>query len=143
MFNPSRGEVRQFFRTVYRKHRERQPLSPIESMALEIVLEHPEYHGALGDAERQLERDYPPEAGEANPFLHLSLHLAVAEQLSIDQPPGLRQGLARLQTQIGDRHGALHGIIECLGETLWRAQRDNSPPDTAYYLECLERRGCR
>jgi hypothetical protein len=86
-----------------------------------------------------VERDYAPEAGDVNPFLHLSLHLAVAEQLAIDQPPGICAQFERLRAARGDEHAALHAVLECLGEVIWSAQRLRAPPDPALYIECLER----
>jgi hypothetical protein len=74
-----------------------------------------------------------------NPFLHLSLHLAVAEQLAIDQPPGIRAQFERLRAAKGSEHAALHAVLECLGEVIWQSQRTNAPPDGALYLECLTR----
>jgi hypothetical protein len=71
----------------------------------------------------------------------MSLHLALEEQRAIDQPPGVRATLERLETRLGDRHAALHVALECLGETVWRAQRDGTPPDQEAYLECLRRAG--
>jgi hypothetical protein len=70
----------------------------------------------------------------------MSLHLALEEQLSIDQPPGIRSRWQALLARYGERHGALHQAIECLAEMLWRSQRDGLPPDAAAYLSCLERR---
>ena len=137
MFNPSRDEVREMFFEAWRKYRQGMPLVGIEAAALDVVLQHPEYHAVLDDPERHRGRDY---TDETNPFLHMSLHLALEEQLSIDQPPGIRsrwQALARS----AERHEALHHAIECLAETLWRAQRDGAPPDAQAYLSCLERRG--
>jgi hypothetical protein len=104
------------------------------------MLAHPEYHAMLCEPERYRERDY---VDEGNPFLHMSLHVALEEQLSIDQPPGIARHFATLAARAGDRHEALHEAIECLAETVWRAQRDGAPPDAAAYLECLERRARR
>lgn len=140
MFNPSRDQVRQFFFDVWKKHRDKQPLSGLEPVAVDVVLAHPEYREALEQPERHAARDYTPEAGESNPFLHLSLHLAIEEQLSIDQPPGIRAEFERIARARGDRHEALHVVLECLGETVWRAQRDAAAPDAAAYLECLRKR---
>lgn len=143
MFNPSRDQARRFFIDAWHKRLERLPLTPLETMAADIVAMHPEYHGMLADGSADpevLAREWTPEQGEANPFLHLSLHLAVEEQLSIDQPPGIAAEFARLQIRLGDRHAALHEVLECLGEIVWRAQRDRSPPDGMAYLECLRRR---
>lgn len=140
MFNPTRDEVRQLFFAVWRKYRQGEALSGMDALVLDAALQHPEYHAVLDAPERYLDREYFPEAGETNPFLHMSLHLAVAEQLSIDQPPGLRAHFERIAAKAGSRHAAHHAVIECLGETLWRAQRDGAPPDAAAYLECLARR---
>lgn len=139
MFNPSRDQVRQFFFDVWAKYRAGQPLAGAEQPALEAVLAHPEYHPLLDAPERHRDRDYPPEAGETNPFLHLSMHLALAEQLAIDQPPGLRARYEKLLAQHGDPMRAQHAVIDCLGETIWRAQRDRAPFDAAVYLDCLDR----
>jgi len=140
MFDPSQHDVRRFFCGLWRKHRERLPLTPLETIALERILAHPEYHEDLADEAAALSAEYPVEGGRTNPFLHLSMHLAIAEQLSIDQPPGLRAAHARLAQRLDSTHEADHQVMECLGETVWRAQRDNAPPDGLAYLECVERR---
>ncbi|HCA27628.1 MAG TPA: DUF1841 domain-containing protein [Betaproteobacteria bacterium] len=143
MFSPSREDARRFFFDVWRKRHDQQPLTPLEHWALEIIATHPEYHAVLDRPARFLAREYRPEDGEINPFLHLSLHLAVTEQLSIDQPPGIRDGYQRLLKQHGDPMAAQHAIIDCLTETVWRAQRAGAPPDGARYLECLRGRSAR
>ena len=140
MFNPSRDQVRQFFFDAWRKHRERELLTGLDSVAVGVMLLHPEYHPVLDDPERYQDSEYRPSAGAANPFLHLSMHLAIEEQLSIDQPPGIRREFARIAARLGERHAACHEVMECLGETIWRAQRDAAAPDTPAYLECLKRR---
>jgi Domain of unknown function (DUF1841) len=137
MFDPSREQVRDTFFEAWRKYRAGEPLAGIEALALEAILAHPEYHEVLAQPERFHARDY---RDESNPFLHLSLHVALEEQLSIDQPPGLARRFAALLARTGERHAALHEAIECLAETVWRAQRDKAPPDAAAYLECLDRR---
>jgi hypothetical protein len=137
VFNPSRDEVREMFFATWRKYRAGEPLAGIETMALEAILLHPEYHPALSDPERARDRDY---VDETNPFLHMSLHIALAEQLSIDQPPGIAARFAALLARTQDRHEALHGALECLAETVWRSQREGLPPDAAAYLECLDRK---
>jgi hypothetical protein len=139
MFTPTREEARRFLIDAWRKSRAGDPLSALERQAAGLIALHPEYHAILDAPARHLERDYPPEGGAMNPFLHLSLHLAVAEQLAIDQPPGIRAQFERLRTARGDEHAALHAILECLGEVVWQAQRTSTPPDGALYLDCLER----
>ncbi len=140
MFDPSREQVREFFFETWSKYRASQPLVGLEAVALDVVLSHPEVQGALGDPGRFRDQEYFPELGESNPFLHLSMHLAIEEQLSIDQPPGVASRFAALVTRHGDRHLALHEAMECLAEMVWRSQRDHAPPDGAAYLECLEKK---
>jgi hypothetical protein len=140
MFQPSRDEARLFFFETWRKYRSGEPMSALEKTALDVLLLHPEHHGLLDDRDRNLHRDFVPDAGEMNPFLHLSLHLAIEEQLVIDQPPGLRAAYARLAARVGSEHDAKHRVLECLGETMWQAQRAGAPPDGAAYLACVEGR---
>jgi uncharacterized protein DUF1841 len=137
MFNPSRAEVREMFFGAWRKYREGVPVAGIESAVLDVILLHPEYHAVLDAPERYRERDY---IDQANPFLHMSLHLALEEQLSIDQPPGIVHRFQVLISKFHNRHEALHQALECLAETLWRAERAGTPPDETAYLSCLERR---
>ena len=139
MFTPTRDESRRFFVDAWAKHRAGMPIDGLEKTAVGLVALHPEYRAILEEPERHLERDYAPESGTVNPFLHLSLHLAVAEQLAIDQPRGIRTHFERLRASRVDEHAALHALLECLGETLWQAQRMNAPPDENVYLECLQR----
>jgi hypothetical protein len=140
MFSPSREEARRFLVDAWAKYRAGAPLSGLEQKAAELIAMHPEYHRVIEDPQRHVDLDYGPEGGEINPFLHLSLHLAVSEQLAIDQPPGLRAEYERLRAAHGDPHAALHAVVECLGETLWQAQRVGSAPDATVYLDCLRRR---
>jgi hypothetical protein len=140
MFDPSREQVRETFFAAWRKYRAGEPLAGIETIVLDVILAHPEYHALLSDPDRYRDEDY---VDRPNPFLHMSLHVALQEQLSIDQPPGIAARFAKLLARTGDRHDALHEALECLAETVWRAQRDRLPPDAAAYLECLERRGRR
>jgi hypothetical protein len=138
MFNPSRDQVRQFFFNVWAKYRAGQPLAGAEQPALDAILTHPEYHALLDQPERYLERDYQPESGETNPFLHLSMHLAISEQLSVDQPPGIRTRFQLLLKQHGDAMPAQHAVMECLAEMIWQAQRYQTAFDSAAYLRCLD-----
>ena len=140
MYAPTREQARQFLFDTWRKYRSGEPLSGLEGVALDVILMHPEYHGLLTDPERQRELDYSPESGTINPFLHLNLHLAIEEQLSIDQPPGIRAEHQRLCVTLDSAHDAKHAILECLGETLWQAQRNAVPPDQALYLDCVRRK---
>ncbi len=140
MFNPSRDEARRFFFDAWSKHKQGSPLSPLEGMAVDVMIAHPEYHRILDDPARNLERNYLPEDGEPNPFLHLQLHLAIEEQFSIDQPVGIRQHYHRLLAKWGDPMDAQHALMECLAETIWQAQRHGTAPDPLAYLLCMETR---
>jgi hypothetical protein len=139
MFNPSRDDVRRFFCEAWRKHGAAQPLTPLEAIAADWIGRHPEYHALLADLEAALGAEFPPEAGRANPFLHLGLHLSLVEQLQIDQPPGIRDAFRTLLQSTGDEHEAAHRAIDALAETIWEAQRDRSPPSNERYLERLRR----
>ncbi|MDR2015344.1 MAG: DUF1841 family protein [Azoarcus sp.] len=139
MFNPTREQVREFFTEAWRKHQAQGVLTALETIAAGIVLEHPEYHPLLSGPEA-MTREFPPEHGQSNPFLHLSLHLAVEEQLSIDQPPGIRAAFETLRRTRGGHHNAMHDTIECLGETMFKAMRNHTSPDGISYLNSVRRR---
>jgi hypothetical protein len=143
LFNPSRDQARQFLIDAWRKRVGKLPATALETLAADIVAMHPEYHELLTAADA-LTREWTPEDGAMNPFLHLSLHLAIEEQLSIDQPPGIRALFESRRHKLGgygSHHDALHDLLECLGETVWHAQRDRAPPDGAAYLDCIRRKG--
>jgi hypothetical protein len=138
MFDPSRDQARAFFFETWKKYRAGLPLAGLEKVVVDVMLLHPEYEGLLNQEEKHKAKDYD---GESNPFLHMSLHLALEEQLQIDQPPGIRAAYETLLARKGGRHEALHEAIECLAETIWRAQKDKAPPDAGLYLDCLKRKG--
>jgi hypothetical protein len=139
-FRPSRDQVRDFFFGVWARSRAGEALEGTEARALAVVLLHPEYHAVLSDPARYREREWPPEGGETNPFLHLSMHLAIDEQVSIDQPRGIRESVRRLAERRGSEHDALHDVLECLAEQVWQAQRNGTAFDDARYLDCLARK---
>ena len=138
MFNPSREQVRRFFCDAWRKHRQRLILEGAETTAADLIEQHPEYHALLENPQAAVEQEFTPESGQMNPFLHLSLHLAIADQISIDQPPGIRAAYQALRQRL-EVHDAEHAILECLGETLWRAQRDGAAIDADQYMDCVRR----
>ena len=135
MFNPSRDQVRLFFIDAWKKYREKQILSPLEDMAVNLVQQHPEYHSLLENSE-SIDQDFTVDKGQTNPFLHLSMHLAIQEQLSIDQPPGIKAAHDRLVATL-EPHEAAHRIMEALGEVIWEAQRLNKPLDNERYIELI------
>lgn len=141
MFNPSREQVRQFFTEAWRKHRAAGVLTPLETMAVDLIELHPEYHADLEDPEAA-SADFSVEQGRTNPFLHLSMHLAINEQLSIDQPPGIKAAFQSLLAT-RDAHEAAHVIMEALGEVVWEAQRLGTPLDTEKYIDLIRRHAGR
>ena len=140
MFAPSPADVRRFFVETRRKRDERLPLTPLETIAADWIDAHPEYRADLADADAAAAMTYPAEGGRENPFLHLSMHLSISEQVSIDQPPGIRAAVESLATRLGSLHAAQHETMECLGRMLWDAQRAGRPPDGEAYVECVRRR---
>ena len=118
-------------------------MTPMESLAATWIVEHAEYHTELSDAEFALAASYAVEEGRSNPFLHLAMHLSISEQVSIDQPRGIKQAVDLLASRLGSLHEAYHEVMECLGEMLWASQRSGLPPDGQAYLECVRRRATR
>lgn len=140
LFNPSRDEVRQFFFNSWAKFHQQQVLTDLEKMAVGIMHMHPEYHTILDQPEHYLQQAYYPEMGETNPFLHMSLHLSIQEQISINQPIGITQAYGKLCTKYQEEHEAQHALLECLAETIWLAQRNQTGMDAAHYLQLIEQR---
>ena len=140
LFNPSRDQVRQFFFNTWALYSQQKPLSDLEKIALEVIQMHPEYHGILSHSEQFSQQEYFPEMGETNPFLHMSLHLSAIEQISINQPTGITQIYEKLKQQHLDTHPAQHDILDCLAETIWNAQRNQTPLNSELYLELLNKR---
>jgi hypothetical protein len=143
MFNPSQQDVRRFFCAVHAKARRGEVLDALETLASQWLLEHPEYDPDLADAEAAVARVYDGTGGRENPFLHLSMHLSVSEQCSIDQPRGIRQAVELLAARRNSLHDAHHEAMECLGQMLWESQRSGRPPDGQAYVECVQRRATR
>jgi len=140
LYNPSRDQARQFLFDAWAKFKQHSPLSDLEKIAVEVMQMHPEYHTILDAPEHYMQQQYFPEQGETNPFLHLSLHLSVIEQISINQPIGIGQVYEKLKQKHGDQHMAQHDILDCLAETIWQSQRNNTPLDSAHYLGLLQQR---
>ena len=143
MFSPSQADVRRFFCSVYAKAQAGQALEAIETIASQWMDEHPEYHADLANAEAAVARVYAENAARTNPFLHLSMHLSVSEQCSIDQPRGIRQAVELLARRLDSLHDAHHAAMECLGQMLWESQRAGRPPDGDAYVACVQRRATR
>ncbi len=143
MFNPSQSDVRRFFCSIAAKAKRLEAMEPLESIAGQWIVEHPEYETDLADEQSAVDRVYDAEAGKSNPFLHLSMHLSISEQCSIDQPHGIRQAVELLAKRRDSLHDAHHEAMECLGQMLWESQRAGRPPDGAAYVECVQKRATK
>jgi Domain of unknown function (DUF1841) len=136
----TREQLRRTYSDAWAKHLARTPLTPLEVLIADVIAAHPEYQQIVGNAEAALAFEADSAAGTENPFLHMGLHLAVREQVSIDRPPGVRDLQRQLQIRYGDLHHAQHALMEALGEALWQAQRSGSAPDEAQYLALARER---
>ena len=143
MFTPSQEDVRRFFCAVRAKQQASAPMDALETLAAQWIAEHPEFFDDLDDVQAALTRMYEVEDGQTNPFLHLSMHLSISEQCSIDQPRGVRQALELLAARRGSLHEAHHLAMECLGRMVWESQRSGRPPDGAGYVDQLQRLATR
>ncbi|MEF9944586.1 MAG: DUF1841 family protein [Burkholderiaceae bacterium] len=147
MFNPSVDDVRRFFCETWRKHRAGGVLTPLEAMAADAIAAHPDYHEELADLEAALARNYAVEDGRTNPFLHLSMHLAIAEQVQVDQPHGIRAAYLQLAARHGNEHDAMHDVMEALSRVVWEAQRAAAPLGaeemSGRYIDALKARASR
>lgn len=143
MFQPTQAEVRRFFCEVHAKAARGAPLEPLETLAQLWIAEHPEYHAELADAQAAVARHYDDTPERANPFLHLSMHLSISEQCSIDQPRGIRQAVELLTARLDSLHDAHHVAMDCLGQMLWDSQRQGRAPDGDAYVACVQRRATR
>lgn len=137
MFGNDRTQMRRFFTEAWRKASAGEELIPLEQLIADIVQQHPEYHALLENPDSALDKDFLPDLGETNPFLHMSMHISLQEQISTDRPSGIRQLYQQLVMRAGDSHEAEHRMMECLGQMLWEAQRQNRMPDEQAYLSCI------
>ena len=138
MFNQNRDQMRKVFFDCWQAHQKKAPLDAMQQIIAHTIELHPEYH-ALLENEAALDKDYLPDQGETNPFLHMSMHIALHEQISTDRPPGIKVLYQSIVMKQGSAHEAEHAMMECLGEVLWRAQRNNVMPDEVAYFECLKK----
>jgi hypothetical protein len=132
----SRDEIRKVYLKVWQKMQDQSLLEPMEAIIADVIKLHPEYHQILDKGECAVEKDFSPEDGQTNPFLHMGMHITLREQAGGDRPAGIHDIYQNLVQQKG-MHEAEHAMMECLGQTLWNAQRHNAMPDENAYLACL------
>lgn len=139
MFGNERDQMRQVFFEAWRKQQTGEAMEPLEQMISGVVMQHPEYHALLNDSEKGLQREFLPEDGATNPFLHMAMHISLLEQISTDRPAGIGDLYRRLCQRLGETHEAEHQLMECLARMLWEAQSANRMPDETAYLDCIRR----
>ena len=132
----SRDEIRQVYLKVWQKMQNQSLLEPMEAIIADVVKLHPEYHPLLDKGGSAVEKDFSPEDGQTNPFLHMGMHITLREQAGGDRPAGIQAIYQKLVKQKGI-HETEHAMMECLGQALWNAQRLNQMPDEIAYLACL------
>jgi Domain of unknown function (DUF1841) len=146
LYQPTQADVRRFFCAVYAKAVDNSALEAIETIASLWIDEHPEYHTDLKNVDAallDLSHIIHTDDGKTNPFLHLSMHLTITEQCSIDQPRGIRQAVELLTARLDSLHDAHHMVMECLGQMIWDAQQNKQAPDGQAYVEAVQRRATK
>lgn len=139
MFGNDRNQLRQYYIDVWDKAQNNQPLEPLEKIIADVIAQHPEYQPVLSDKDTAMGKEYLPESGESNPFMHMGMHIAIHEQLSANRPEGIREIYQKIATRCGDTHEAEHKMTECLAEMMWQAQRSGTAPDENGYLRLLKK----
>ncbi len=133
MFPSDRTQLRKVFYDCWKLKKDGKPLDQLQQMVIGIIEQHPEYHNLL-EQDAHLDRDFD----ENNPFLHMSMHIALIEQISTNRPSGIRE-IYQPRTQANQSaHEAEHRMMECLSESIWQAQQTNTMPDEKTYLDCLK-----
>ncbi len=139
IFSSDREKLRQQYIDVWNKASQNLKLEPLEEIIADVIRDHPEYHALLGSGTAALHSEYYPEHGQSNPFLHMGMHIALREQVASDRPSGITDLTRKLLLKYRDSHEMEHQMMECLGESLWNAQRNQTQPDELAYMESLQR----
>jgi len=137
MFNTNRDSLRQFYFDSWQKFKNKSELNPLEQQIVAVINEHPEYHALLENKEASLDKEFMPEMGETNPFLHMGMHLGLMEQINTNRPEGIRELYQQMIVK-QSAHDAEHEMIDCLAEAIWTAQKNNVQPDDLAYFSCLK-----
>ncbi len=139
MFGNDRNKLRQYYIDVWEKAKNKQALEPLEKIIADVIHQHPEYHPVLSDKDTAIGKEYLPESGESNPFMHMGMHIAIHEQLNTNRPEGIRDIYQKITTRCSNIHEAEHKMTECLAEMMWQAQRNGTAPDETAYLRLLKK----
>lgn len=139
IFGQDRNQIRNIYFQSWQKFKQKQVLEPMESLIANLINQHPEYHDFFDHIEENKQQEFTPEMGQTNPFLHLGMHISIQEQLGTQRPKEMTTLYQALCNKMGDSHKAEHLIMDCLGEMLWQAQKNNQPPDEMSYIECIKK----
>jgi hypothetical protein len=134
VFTSDRSKQRQYLKQAWEKYTRQDQLEPLELQLAKIVEKHPEYHDLI----KNLDSEYFPEQGNTNPFLHINLHLTLQDQLTMDQPKGIRGIHNRLLVKIKDEHEVEHMMMEHIAEMIFNAQKNNTAFDLDGYINALK-----
>ncbi len=137
IYSQDRSKIRQQYLDVWTKANNGQTLDALEELIADVIREHPEYHPLLQQADAAIDSEFYPEHGTTNPFLHMGMHIALREQVGTDRPAGIADITRKLLLRYRDSHEMEHQMMECLGKSLWEAQRNNTAPDEQQYIESL------
>ena len=139
MFSQDRSQLRKIFFDAWNNHLKGHPATPMDKIIVNIINLHPEYHSMLSNENDNIDKDYLPDDGQTNPFLHMAMHISIHEQLSTQRPVQITDLYQQLLNKYHDPHTVEHHMMECLGQMIWQAQRDNTLPDESHYLDCLQK----
>ena len=134
MFTSNRSKQRQYLNQAWKKYTRQEQLEPLELQLSKIVEQHPEYQNLI----KNLDSEYFPEQGNTNPFLHINLHLTLQDQITMDQPKGIKEIHSQLLLKIKDAHEVEHMMMEHIAEMIFNAQKNNAAFDLDVYIQALK-----
>lgn len=134
MYTNNREAYRQAFFTVWQKYQKKWPLDALEQQLIEVILLHPEYHSLLDKPQAFKGQEF---ALEENPFFHMSLHMAIREQIRTNRPVGIAPLYQQLLVKHNDVMAVEHKMMTCLTDIMWNAQQQGKAPDEAVFLAKL------
>lgn len=136
-----RQQLRQIFFNAWRHYQQNKPLNDVEQQAVDVILIHPEYHALLNQVESQLDKDFHAELGESNPFMHMSMHIAVRDQIKTNLPEGIKDIFQQLLVKYhADAHQAEHHIMEVFGQVMWQVLQGHEFDPQQYLASLLDQK---
>lgn len=138
-YSNDRNQLRQFYFETWQKHKSGQALLDLEKQILAVILDHPEYQKILNDKMLALTKDFSVELNQPNPFMHMGLHLAVRDQIKLNQPEGI-QTLFQQQLVKGKKaHDIEHQMMDILANQLWQDTQAQQSLNMQIYLDNLKK----